>query len=613
MISFINKKTRELIDRLKRLIKFARKRGVPPKIFILPIILSLMTAALEGLYISLFYPLADGLLKGDFKIVYNIRFLGGFIKALPESIGGTNSGIFFTILALLVGVLIIKLLCRYLATVLLTYHVVAFAHNLRTEIFDRYLTYGKFFFDRNSNSRIYTVLISFPGTIASKLLSIQTLVISFFTLAIYLIIMSLLSWPLTLVLIAGFPLFHYSLKGLISRIKKGSQHATLQMLKVSRKALDVLVCMPLIKVYAREPEEKREFDHESGEARKSAFNVEKKQQLVPVFNEFMTNIMILVLLGCIVFIVRDKGLNEIPKFLVFFLLVRRSAIHMGAFNQFKSSMAGIVEPIRQVREMLNDNNKFYVTGGKKQFKGLNDSIEFRDLNFSYIRGMQVIKNVSFKVKKGQVVAIVGPTGSGKTTLTGLFLRFYDCPPETIFLDGTDIKEFSILTLMKQMALVSQNTFIFNATIRKNIVYGLERETTPEALEETVKKAQLHDFIESLPEGLETVVGDQGVRLSGGEKQRVALARALLKPSEILILDEATSSLDSITEKLVQKAIDEAVKGRTTIVIAHRLSTIKHADKIVVLENGSITEQGTLQELLAGKGKFYHLWEEQKFD
>ncbi len=223
----------------------------------------------------------------------------------------------------------------------------------------------------------------------------------------------------------------------------------------------------------------------------------------------------------------------------------------------------------------------------------------------------MLRDVSFDVRKGKMTAIVGPTGSGKSTLINLLMRYYDCPPGSIFIDGKDIRSFDLDSYLSRVALVSQETLLLHESLRNNIAYGLTN-VSDEAVQQVVKQARLENFVAQLPNGLDTLIGDRGTRLSGGEKQRVSIARALIKGAEILILDEATSSLDSQTERLIQEAIDEAVQGRTSIVIAHRLSTIKHADSIVVLKDGALVEQGTLDELLALNGLFQRLWQEQKF-
>ncbi len=202
-----------------------------------------------------------------------------------------------------------------------------------------------------------------------------------------------------------------------------------------------------------------------------------------------------------------------------------------------------------------------------------------------------------------MLGIVGPTGSGKTTLINLILRFYDSPPASIMIDGVDIREFSFKTLRNHMALVSQDTLLFNDTLKNNIIYGLDREVTEKELIDTLQKARLQEFILSLPKGLDTSIGDKGIRLSGGERQRLSIARALLKNADILILDEASSSLDTKTEIFIQQAIEELMRGRTVICIAHRLSTIKGMDKIIVIEGGMLKEEGSLLELLEKKGKF----------
>jgi len=211
-----------------------------------------------------------------------------------------------------------------------------------------------------------------------------------------------------------------------------------------------------------------------------------------------------------------------------------------------------------------------------------------------------------------MTAIVGPTGAGKTTAVSILLRLYDCEAGKVFIDGDDIREFTLTSLKDHMAYVSQDTLLFNETLRNNIIYGVEEPVSEDRLVYIIEQAQLEDFVKQLPQGIDTLVGDRGVKLSGGEQQRASIARAMLKGSEILILDEATSSLDTNTELLIQSAIEKAIHGRTTIVIAHRLSTIKHADWIVFLDKGQVVEQGTMDDLLLKKGRFYKSWEQQRF-
>ncbi len=262
--------------------------------------------------------------------------------------------------------------------------------------------------------------------------------------------------------------------------------------------------------------------------------------------------------------------------------------------------------------MLTDEDKFIVPHGNIDFQGLKERIQFNRLNFSYYKDRQILFDVSFSVEKGKMVAIVGSTGAGKTTLVNLLLRFYDCPPNAILLDGVDVRDFTIKSLLDQSTYVSQETLLFSDTLKANIIYGLKEVPGEEVIIDALKKSRLYDFVASLPQGLDTYIGDRGVKLSGGEKQRVAIARVILRNAPILILDEATSSLDSKTERLIQEAIDEAVKNKTVVVIAHRLSTVKNADKIVVIENGRFIEEGSLEQLIGKKGKFYEYWEEQKF-
>ena len=241
-------------------------------------------------------------------------------------------------------------------------------------------------------------------------------------------------------------------------------------------------------------------------------------------------------------------------------------------------------------------------------KPMESELEFRNVNFSY-DNEPVLKDINLHVTAGEVVAIVGVSGAGKSTLVDLIPRFYEVTDGAILIDGFDIRDVTVSSLRGEIALVTQQTILFNDTVRNNIAYGDIRKSEQEIIA-AAKAANAYDFVMKMPQGFETIIGEQGARLSGGERQRLCIARALLKNAPILILDEATSSLDSEAEMEVQKALENLMSGRTTLVIAHRLSTIKNADRIVVISNGRIVEEGGHDELLECHGEYCRLYDMQ---
>jgi len=275
------------------------------------------------------------------------------------------------------------------------------------------------------------------------------------------------------------------------------------------------------------------------------------------------------------------------------------------FDEFERGKASA----RRIFGLMDSAKEVPETENPVVLETVEGDLAFRDVTFSYQPTVSVIQHLDFEVKAGHTLGIAGSTGSGKTTLIKLLLRFYDVDTGAITVDGHDIREVSLKSLRQKIALVSQDVYLFHGTILENIAYGLS-EYTEEEIHTAAKKAQLHHFIENLPLGYQSIVGERGIKLSGGQRQRISIARAILKDSPILVLDEATSSVDTETERAIQENLNQLAQGRTALIIAHRLSTIRHADNIIVIKDGKICESGTHRQLLQKQGVYLDLWKVQ---
>ena len=295
-------------------------------------------------------------------------------------------------------------------------------------------------------------------------------------------------------------------------------------------------------------------------------------------------------------------MEEFIRFILFTIFLGASFGGIGSLFGSIQKAIGATERLMDIIHQETENN---TTNGRTQ--PLEGNVTFENVNFHYETrpDVQVLNHLNLVVKSGQSIAIVGPSGAGKSTFASLLLRFYNPTSGSILFDGVNANEFDLQSLRSNMAIVPQEVILFAGTIKENIIYG-DVAATDEQILEAAKNANALEFINAFPDGFETLVGDRGIQLSGGQKQRIAIARAVLKDPKILILDEATSSLDSESEQLVQEALDRLMKGRTTFVIAHRLSTIKNADKIIVLEHGKLIESGTHNELQTQGGVYANL-------
>ena len=593
-----------------RLLRLMRAVGMNPMKLILPMFCSLIAGAFEGISMGLLIPLLQGFLSRDFSFIQNIPVLSDAVEILRNYVAITDRSLFIFIVVLFFVAVLLKGILRYASVMGMIYIGSWTLDRLRKEIFKRYLRFGKLYFDRTSVGYHTTMIAQYTSNVVRPLFTTDKYISAVFSIAAYLVTMLLISWKLTLIALPAFLIVHLLMTFVIRRIAQTSREITIQNAALSRKSVDIFSSIPLVQSFNSQDAEQRAFSKISDHKAQLDVRDNALQQLVFPFQETITLIAAIGLFMGMLYLLVLEGEATPSAFIVYFYLVINAGTKLGMVTGLRSNLASSLGALEEVEKIFDDGDKETVPDGTRSFTGLQKGIDFRSARFTYT-DREVLKGVTFSIPRGGMTAIVGPTGAGKSTITHLLLRFYDAPPGAIFVDDVDIRDYKIDKLRDHMALVSQETFLLHDTMRANIAYGMEDASEGE-IADAVRRARLDELIQRLPEGLETVIGDRGVRLSGGEKQRVSIARALLRGADILILDEATSALDSHTESLIQEAIEDARAGKTAIVIAHRLSTIKHADNIVVLENGRVVEEGTLDALLKKDAKFASYWREQKF-
>jgi len=566
--------------------------------------LAICIGILESLNVALVYPILAGGLGINTTSNPFLSFLNVFRELIPIDDALVAYCIIFLILAILVSAC--KIFYYYFSEKLASSIII----NTKQDVLNKCMNSDYQFFIDNKQGEILYKTTTAPKAISTLLNTLSAVFVEIFlSISVFTLLLSM-SWKGTVLILIGGIGYYYVTKFLSKRV---SYIVGKMELKTGQtETVIVNECttgVKQIKVFNTFPYWKEQFD----KAVRTYWDYHRRGVFWSKVPEIMLMLLLYLCIGSTVIFIKLQSPgnfeNTLPLIGTFGFAVFMIIPKLSNFGRYRMTFMHVLPNVEAVYELLKDKTYNKIKNGIIKFTELKSSIEMKNANFSHRERAGIVNDASFTIKKNKITALVGPSGSGKSTIVNLLLRLYDVNSGGVYIDGVNIKEFDIYTFLGKIGFVSQETFIHNASIKENITFG-DNYTDKEIIE-AAKLANIHDFVEGLPDKYNTLVGDRGTKLSGGEKQRIAIARAMIRKPEILILDEATSSLDNIAENVVQKAINNVSKNCTTFVIAHRLSTIKNADTIYVIDGGKIIESGSHKQLLNKNGKYWELHNIQK--
>ena len=572
-------------------------------LLIMPILKTMFDADYTFVYVEKLPPLAFN--QEYLTALFNFTYSHLFTEYNPE-----NVLLLLAIVTIFVSLL--SNLFRYMGAWTVENMRTRTLQRMRNEMFSKVVDMNVGYFSDQRKGDIISKITSDVGVV--QFCITNTLQVAFrepFLIIGYTVMMVAISWELALFSVLFLPVVALIIGSIVKRLRHPARTSQQRMGELVSTLDESLSGIKVIKSYNATGYVKQKFYDLSEDLARLTLSMARRQQLASPMSEFL-------------------GISAVGVILVFGgSLVFKDALSPEGFIAFIAMFSQITRPVRTFIDQFSNINQGIAAGerifsiidaqseiqdkpGAIELDGLKDKIEFRDIHFSYDGSREVIEGISFEIKRGETVALVGPSGGGKSTLSELIPRFYDVKAGDILIDGVSVRDYTQDSLRAHMSVVAQDTVLFNDTIEGNIAMG-KAGATHEEIVEAARIANADCFIQEAPEGYQTNIGDRGVKLSGGQRQRLSIARAVLKNPEILILDEATSARDTASEKLVQDALNKLLVGRTSVVIAHRLSTIHNADKIIVVDHGRVAEQGTHTELLAKGGIYAKLIELQSFD
>lgn len=587
------------------------------------IILNILSAILNIFSFSLIIPILQILFKMNDTVYFFIPwdtagmgikeiFINNAYYGITLLIQDKGASMTLFLLCLWLSIMtLLKTACYFGSSAIMIPIRTSVVRDMRRELYHKILTLPLGFFSQERKGDIIARMSGDINEVENSIMSTLDMLLKNPILIIFYIgTLIVTSWQLTLFTIVVAPALIWLMSALGRTLKKKSLQAQALWSDTMSQLEETLGGLRVIKAFVAEDKMQARFDNVTEAVKKKTGRVSTRQALAHPMSEFLGTVLIAIVLGFGgVVILSEKAWFDAPTF-IFYMVILYSVINpLKDFAKAGYNIPKGMASVERVNKILETESNLKEIPDAKEVEGFNDEITFDHVSFSYDTDRKILDDINLSVKKGSTVAIVGESGAGKSTLVDLIPRFYDVTAGSIKIDGTDIRDIKIHSLRSLMGNVNQEPILFNDTIFNNIAFGVE-DATMEDVVAAAKIANAHEFIMEKEDGYNTNIGDRGMRLSGGQRQRLSIARAILKNPPILILDEATASLDTESERLVQEALDRLMSSRTTIAIAHRLSTIKNSDEIIVMHEGKIVERGKHEELLALNGYYKKLTDMQ---
>ncbi|NET58853.1 MAG: ABC transporter ATP-binding protein [Symploca sp. SIO2E6] len=578
-----------------------------PAWIILTVILGFSSAIFNGISTTLIVPLVIGFLNQEsLDLDAGPPLIRNILSLFSNRVAG--NGLLLMFMAVILAILL-KNLATYVTSLVSFSLAKRLVNDIRKAGIKLILEVDLDYFVKIKTGELVNKVNQEVGRAANAIKIAIQLFVTLITILIFVGILITISWQLTVASTILLLLVTLINQYFVKRSMKFGQALSEKSRKYSTALLEILTGIRLIKSVGNEADEYQRINTFLDEREQAEYQSQANFAILGPINEILG---ILALLAIVFFGKAFLFQDVSPKALIavlgiYLFVLNRLLPIVGRLNKQRSQFANASPSTAIAANFLRRDNKPFMDNGNKPYQKIEQGISIDNVSFIYPEHQDlVLSQINLWVPKGTTLALVGSSGAGKSTLADLFPRFYDPVEGKITIDGQDLKAYDLRSLRQAMGIVSQDTFLFNTSVRENIAYGRDN-TTDEEIFEAAKRANAYEFILDLPQGFATEIGERGIMLSGGQRQRIAIARALLRNPDILILDEATSALDTVSERLVQQAIDELCRDRTTIVIAHRLSTIQKADQIAVMDKGQVVEVGTHEELLNKDGHYNRLY------